>query len=829
MIAVFVVLQRKLTRVYASRTFLESLDEDEKTPKQSAGFGGFRKELAQLADEFVLGHSSIDNYLWLRFFKMLTLMCLGGSIITWPILFPVNATGGGGQSGIDILSFSNINPGPRYFAQAISAWIFLAFVMFLITKEALYYVQLRQAYFLSPHMTSRISSKTVLFTDVPESCRDEAYIRRIMSNVRTVWIVSDPGDLEDLVQDRDDAANKLETGECKLIKNYVKKQVKDGNDGLFNDEDDHSRGRRIEVVQKDRPTHKTKPIIGSKVDTVDWSRGELHRLIPEVLQKQSEHRAGKTKALGAVFIEFETVRAAQAGFMLAAHHMPFQMTPKDYGMPPSDVIWKNVAKPFWLVKLIGWAGTAFIAFLCIFWTIPVGFIGILTNIDAIIDMVPFLSFINQIPSQILGIVTGLLPVILLAVLMLLVPIFCNLIASQFAPTQGAVQLQIQSWYFPFQVIQVFLITTFTSGAASVVTKIINDPTGAPTLLAKNLPKASTFYVAYFILQGLIPAAIQVLNLVPLLFFLVLGKILDTTPRKMFNRYTQLAGIGWGSLYPKYTNLGVIALAYSTIAPLVLGFATIGFGCLYLAYRYNCFFTIGTTVSTRGRSYARALQQLTVGIYISEICLIGLFAIGIGDSAVSAGPLVLMIILLIITVIWNLQLRKAMTQLTLTLPADLMAETEDNQRNDVEKHGVSMESPSSSHSPDGQEARHPKAQMPEQASKSKSGSIIRHFEFLMPGKRSLVMSPLLSHPVRPYTERERREAYLNPAFVAECPVIWLPRDSYGLSHQEVQDSRDAVRHEALQVTDEGAWYDEKGKLQWDQEVRKAPIWEDEPLY
>ena len=39
--------------------------------------------------------------------------------------------------------------------------------------------------------------------------------------------------------------------------------------------------------------------------------------------------------------------------------------------------------------------------------------------------VPFLSFINDIPSQILGVVTGLLPSVMLAILMALVPIVCR--------------------------------------------------------------------------------------------------------------------------------------------------------------------------------------------------------------------------------------------------------------------------------------------------------------------------------------------------------------------------------------------------------------------
>lgn len=169
----------------------------------------------------------------------------------------------------------------------------------------------------------------------------------------------------------------------------------------------------------------------------------------------------------------------------------------------------------------------------------------------------FLSFIDDIPSVILGVVTGLLPVILLAVLMSLVPIICTIMAKLFEPTQSAVQMRVQGWYFPFQVIQVFLVTTFASGAASVASQIVDDPSSAATLLAQNLPKASNFYISYFILFGLQTAAMQLLNVVPLLFAMFLGKILDKTPRKMYNRYVNLAGLGWGSLYPKFTNLGVI--------------------------------------------------------------------------------------------------------------------------------------------------------------------------------------------------------------------------------------------------------------------------------
>jgi hypothetical protein len=124
-------------------------------------------------------------------------------------------------------------------------------------------------------------------------------------------------------------------------------------------------------------------------------------------------------------------------------------------------------------------------------------------------------------------------------------------------TLPAVELKTQNWYMAFQVIQVFLITTFASGAAAVVQDIINNPSSATTLLAQNLPLASNFYISYFILQSLGIAAGDLLNIGALVMFTVVGKFLDKSPRKMFNRYIKLSGQGWGSLYPKFGNLAII--------------------------------------------------------------------------------------------------------------------------------------------------------------------------------------------------------------------------------------------------------------------------------
>ena len=119
------------------------------------------------------------------------------------------------------------------------------------------------------------------------------------------------------------------------------------------------------------------------------------------------------------------------------------------------------------------------------------------------------------------------------------------------------ELKVQTWYFTFNVLQGFLVITLASGAVASVQTILKDPTQAPDLLAKSLPKVSNFYINYIILFGLGVASKTVFNIVAVLLYIILGKFLDKTPRKMYNRYVKIAGIGWGSIYPQFSLIGVI--------------------------------------------------------------------------------------------------------------------------------------------------------------------------------------------------------------------------------------------------------------------------------
>ena len=358
--------------------------------------------------------------------------------------------------------------------------------------------------------------------------------------------------------------------------------------------------------------------------------------------------------------------------------------------------------------------------------------------------------------------------------------------------------------------------TIASSASSVLYQLINNPTGILSLLANKLPSASNFYISYFIVQGLTVAAGVISQVVGFFVFKILYKFLASTPRKMYQKWTSLSAISWGSTLPVFTNIAVIGITYSCIAPLVMGFATIGMSFFYLAYRYNILFVTDTQIDTKGLIYPRALQQLLTGVYLSELCLIGLFAIG------KAWPqMILMIIFLVFTALYHISLNAAMDPLLSTLPKTLEAE-EESIRGELEA-GMSG-SPTVSH-----EKHNEKNGSSDLTPQSKpQGGIFSkffkpHIHCDYASMRTLVPHGNLDTE-NLYDDVTARNAYYPPAVVSEAPLLWIPRDQGGISAQEV-----AHTSKVIPITDEGCTLDEKNKLVWDVEGARPPLWQPKVFY
>ena len=459
------------------------------------------------------------------------------------------------------------------------------------------------------------------------------------------------------------------------------------------------------------------------------------------------------------------------------------LQPKYIGVQPKEVIWQNLNLDPSLRITYSYIAIGIAIATIILWSIPVGIIGTISNINYLTDKVRFLRFINKLPAPILGLITGLVPPLLLSTAVSYVPYFFKWLATLSGqPTTKEASKWAQTWNFVFQVVQVFLITTFSSGAAAVATKISNDPQSVPKLLAKNLPKASNFYLTYFIIQGIGTASKNIVNYSDLFQYLFYYNVTSKTPRQKYNTYIRMKGISWFNVYPKFTNLAIIAIAYSCIAPLVLGSLPLECTLFYLSYRYNLLYVIQVKTETRGESLTRALQQLMTGVYFSELCLIGLFGIKKAEGAST-----MTVVLLIVTILYHLTVNKYLAPLEHNMPLDVLLNATDTDTDTDEEQPLLGGEGSSDRSDQHAQSR---------IFKLKYGKIPTILldplaSFLEPhvfaSQESL--RPWLQDPEAEfeesasYTEEQLKNAYLNPALTSKAPKIWLPKDPPVFRHRK----------------------------------------------
>jgi calcium permeable stress-gated cation channel len=196
-----------------------------------------------------------------------------------------------------------------------------------------------------------------------------------------------------------------------------------------------------------------------------------------------------------------------------------------------------------------------------------------------------------------------------------------------------------------------------------------------------------------------------------------------------------------------------------------------------------------------------------GVYLSEVCLIGLFAIN-----TAPGPIVFMAVFLGATITYHVLMRQSLKHLMVYLPDDY----EDENR-------TSMFSKADHKSYDHSKAGVPPSEAQKatvskiSAKKAGFGRLfdVRKFKSFQ-GVKSLI--PNYAPPQ--YDAEAVEQAYFNPAITTPAPKLWIARDEMGISRKEVIDTRGVIP-----ISDEFAWYNEKGKIVWDEDrVLDVPVWE-----
>jgi len=529
------------------------------------------------------------------------------------------------------------------------------------------------------------------------------------------------------------------------------------------------------------------------------------------------------------FILFNKQIAAHMAAQTLTHHEPYRMSGslKYIEVAPEDVIWNNlVMNPYERrVRLVlSWAATVG---LIILWAIPVAFIGAISNIHSLCTTYHWLAWVCTLPGVVISFIQGFLPTVLLALLFMLVPMVMRILARlEGIPQKTGVELSLMDRFFLFQVINGFLVVTFSSGIIASLPGLVNKPTSVPSLLAQNLPKSSTFFLTYILLQGLSGTASGFLQAVPLVLYYVKNTLLGSTARSVYTiKYSPRTSM-WGTLFPSTTLLVVITLGYSIISPVINGLAFAAFSLFYFLYKY-----LFTWVNDQPRSsdtgglfFPKAIQHLFVGLYVQQVCLCALFFLAQNShnspSAIPEGAL--MIVLIVFTAFFQNTILNSYGPLIKILPLSL-ADRSYSGRVEAksEEAPTKVDAPSSA-------VLSGDIKAVDFANASASGSSHRPGEGESPDSGAAYPHPLERAP-SPNLSNESRSSspspsaksvedegptdFSHPAAVEEQRIIWLPKDRLGLI-DEIQ--QDLAVWDILHSTD-GAEIDDKGHV----DVTMAP--------
>lgn len=629
-IAVFIFLKNRKYDVYSPRSINRLLPDHLKAPPLSNSAFGWLPDLLSKPSSFIIQQAGIDGYFFLRYMWLWAKIGFISGLIIWPILFSVNATGGGHKTGFDIISYSNNIHKWRVFANLFCSWFFFGFVVYTIYSELVYYTGFRHNLECTPFYKSLPSSKVLLIDNVPEEILNDSSLRQLFPAVKRIAITRNTKEASEIYEKRTKLVGKLEGAFVKVMSKCVKIKYKlDKKAAKGKDVEYPTPSYKVEsyIKEKKLPTYRYKPIIGEKKHVFNEGIEELKEFNDSLDAYQEKVLSGlnELEKVGSVFLEFPTFLELQRAYQAIDSSDKFKRSRKFQSFFPKEVIWNNVGTGFTVRKSKKTGAVTFLTAMIIFWAIPVAVVGCISNINYLTEKVPFLRFINNMPSVLMGIITGILPSVLLSILMSLVPPIIKWMGKiGGCMTEQQLDQWTQQWYFAFQVIQVFLVTTCTSAASSVVTSIIDNPSSAMQLLANNLPPASNFYISYLLLQGLSVSSGILAQVVGLVLSYVIGRILDTTPRQKWNREVSLSAPSWGTMYATFGLFTVIMLCYAIIAPIIIAFTSIAFILIVIAQMYTFIYVSGHATDNRGRNYPLALFETFVGIYLGELSLVALF-------------------------------------------------------------------------------------------------------------------------------------------------------------------------------------------------------------
>ena len=623
------------------------------------------KATLAVTEQETLSCVGLDSYMFLRFLRLGARISALGVLLS-VVLIPVYATGdarGAATEQFNLLTLARVEAGSnRIWASAIAWWIFCFAILYEFWNEWELHKVNRYAFLKVGDVDMPKEFRYAIQVEqVPEALQsDEAlaqYFERLFpGKVRDTTIFLKADTLQNLITERQIHIINLE-GAIAFTKAKPDKP-------------------RPQVA----PDAKMGCIGGTKVDAIEHYEKEIERLNKEIDQErikflgqvedtectiavstvanaatsvdvQLSTHSDKTHeeliSTSTAIVTFTSLRAKQASIQCELTGDPDSMVVKA-APDPKGILWNNVTVSLpQQTVLQAQAALLWIAGV-LFWAVPVSFVTSIANLNSILEAVG----LKQADPTVFwyGLVSGLLPVIALAILMAVLYMAIVAVATSFICFKSMPEVDAYSlyWHQLFQFANLWLILIGGS-AFNQIDGLIEDPTAIISIIAKALPGASTFFVNMILVASMGQFGLE-LSMIPTYGLTLVMKLLQPEAmrtQRQIDTSKKPPCMVWGQRIPPAVFIFLVAVLYMAIVPIMEVFAFVYFAGSYIVWKHQFLHVYAQDFEGGGDvTWQQLFGFLMASLYMGEVVFIAYMGIkeAFGPSVMGFVPLVMTILM-----------------------------------------------------------------------------------------------------------------------------------------------------------------------------------------
>jgi calcium permeable stress-gated cation channel len=265
------------------------------------------------------------------------------------------------------------------------------------------------------------------------------------------------------------------------------------------------------------------------------------------------------------YVTFTSLRVKQAALQCELTGNPDSMIVFPASDPGVGTIWSNVSVPLRRQIAFQFQAACFFAAGILFWAVPVSFVTSISNLNSILKA--FGLPLANANAFWYGLVTGLLPVVMLAVLMIVLYMVITKAATSFIRYKSwpEVDSYCLFWHMLFQFANLWLILIGGS-LFNQIDAIINNFSvdSVVEIISKAMPGASVFFVNMIVCSSFGAFGMELSMLVKYVVTLILNIISPEAARtqRQLDDGRKPPSLVWGQKVPPVIFIFLVSIIYS---------------------------------------------------------------------------------------------------------------------------------------------------------------------------------------------------------------------------------------------------------------------------